>query len=74
MKEIIKIRAEINEIETKNNNNKNKMQYNTLMKTGAGSLRRSTKLIIVRLIKKKQEDSNEIRNERGDITTYIPQT
>ena len=60
-KEIIKIRAEINEIETR------KPQKRS-MKQKAGSLKRSTKLINPQpdLIKKKRERTkiNKIRNEK----------
>ena len=59
-KEIIKIRAEINEIETKK----------TSMKLKAYSLKRSTNLInlYLELIKKKEGGLNKIRNEKVEVT------
>ena len=64
-REIIKIRAEINEIETKKQENKS-------MKLGAGSLKiNKIDKPLARLIKKKRERTqiNKIVNERGEITT-----
>lgn len=60
-KEIIKIRQERNEMETKK-------QYKKSMKLRPGYFRRQTKLILLpRLIKKKKSggDSHKIRNERS---------
>ena len=65
-KEIIKIRAEINEIETK----KTKAKFN---KTKSWFFEKINKIDkpLARLIKKKRErmQINKIRNEKGEITT-----
>jgi len=64
-KEIIKIRAEVNDTETNKQTNKN--QKNRSMKPGAGSLKKTSKTDqpLTRLITKKRERSqvNKITNE-----------
>ena len=63
-KEIIKIRAEINEKETKNIAKSNKTKSWFLVKIN------KMDKPLARLIKKKQKNQvNKIRNENGEITT-----
>ena len=65
-KEIIKIRAEINEIETKK-------RITKINETKSWFLEKTNKIDkpLARLIKKKRERTqiNEIRNEKGEVTT-----
>ena len=65
-KEIIKIRAEINEIETKR-------KIAKIKKTKSWFFEKINKIdkLLARLIKKKREKTqiNKIRNEKGEVTT-----
>ena len=66
LKEIIKVRAELNDIETKE-------QFKGSVNLGAGSLKKINKIDkpLSRLVKKNRESTqiNKIGNERGEITT-----
>ena len=68
MKEIIQIRAEINEIEMK----KTIVQINQTKSSFFEKINKINKCL-ARLIKKKRErmQINKIRNEKGEITTTL---